>query len=215
MKVMPSAVLIGTFWTSFLQADVALFGRSTDTIRVDNNLVSLGAAATYEARILFTTQHAGFGLVFNEHTFALEDKQLLAGPEGIRAFSHGLTTETPGEITASIPLVCRPLSALLYYSQFSPRPLDLSQDVGAFRAPLVGLRVEVPLMQVVQDGGAQFLDALEASVAHHVLRQVSEESLHHVHPRAACRREMEVEARAGLEPPQDLGMLVGGVVVDD
>ena len=104
MKVIPAAVLIGTFWTSCLRADVVLFGRSTDTIRVDNNLVTLGSAATYEARILFTAQHAGFGLIFNEHTFALEDKQLLAGPEGLRAFSHGLTTETPGEIAASIPL---------------------------------------------------------------------------------------------------------------
>lgn len=104
MKWFVVAALVGTSWASSLRADVALFGRSTDTIRVDNNLVALGASATYEARILFTPQHAGFGLIFNEHTFALEDKQLLAGPEGIRAFSHGLTTETPGEITASVRL---------------------------------------------------------------------------------------------------------------
>ena len=58
--------------------------------------------------------------------------------------------------------------------------MDLGQDVGAFRAPRAGPRFGVPLMQVVQNGGAQFLDALQASVAHHILRQVSEEALHRV-----------------------------------
>lgn len=140
MKDMPSAVLIGTFWTSFLQADVALFGRSTDTIRVDNNLVSLGAAATYEARILFTPQHAGFGLVFNEHTFALEDKQLLAGPEGIRAFSHGLTTETPGEITASIPLASNVWHHVAYVYDGAQERLYLDGVLVRFRGASGSIR---------------------------------------------------------------------------
>jgi len=105
MKAFLVGVLLWDVFAACTHADVALFGRPTDTIRVDNNSVSIGASATYEARILFTAQYSGFGFIFNEHTFALEDKQLLAGPDGIRAFSHGLSTETPGEITASIPLV--------------------------------------------------------------------------------------------------------------
>lgn len=85
-------------------AGVALFTPASDTVRVDNNTVSLGGAATYEARILFTAQHAGGGLVYNEHSCALEDKQLKVGPAGISAFSYGLATETPGEISAIVPV---------------------------------------------------------------------------------------------------------------
>lgn len=45
--------------------------------------------------------------------------------------------------------------------------------------------------------------------------QVAEESLDHVEPRSAGRREVHVEARMALEPGLDLRMLVGGVVVGD
>ena len=47
------------------------------------------------------------------------------------------------------------------------------------------------------------------------LGQLGEEALDGVEPGGRGRREVEGEARMAAEPGADLGMLVGGVVVED
>ena len=71
---------------------VALFDQSSDTIAVSGQL-TLGGAATYEARVLFTSPFAGGGLVFDEWKIGLEDKILGVGPDGLFAYSFRLSDD--------------------------------------------------------------------------------------------------------------------------
>ena len=75
--------------------------------------------------------------------------------------------------------------------------------------------MEISFQEVAQYRAAELLHAREASVAHHILRQVSEEPLHHIHPRATRWREMHMETGMLLEPTQDLRVLVRRIVIDD
>ena len=70
-------------------------------------------------------------------------------------------------------------------------------------------------VDVVTDGRDQVLDVAEDSAAKAVLREVTEEPLHHVEPRTAGRREVDVEAGMAGEPLLHLGMFVGCVVICD
>ncbi|WP_425399083.1 LamG-like jellyroll fold domain-containing protein [Aeoliella sp.] len=60
---------------------------------------SLGGAVTVEARLLFTDDFSGFGLVFNEYRFATEDKALYVGPESLQGYFLGASP--PSRIVAN------------------------------------------------------------------------------------------------------------------
>lgn len=126
--------------TSF--AGVALFARPTDTIRVNNNTVPLGASATYEARILFTDQYSGFGRVFNEYRFATEDKALWFGPNltnpksfSFGGFSAGLSTSSDRpELYYADPITLNQWHHIAYVYDGSEERLYLDGLVVARRA---------------------------------------------------------------------------------
>ena len=56
-----------------------------------NGQSTLGNVLTVEARILFTSQFASFGMLFNEWQLGVEDKQLRVGPANQRSYFYGLT----------------------------------------------------------------------------------------------------------------------------
>ena len=70
-------------------------------------------------------------------------------------------------------------------------------------------------VDVVTDGRDQVLDIAEDTAAKAVLSQIAEEPFHHVEPRTAGRREVDVEAWTPGEPLLNLGMFVGRVIVRD
>jgi len=65
------------------------------------------------------------------------------------------------------------------------------------------------------DGADEFGHVWEHAAFDRVVAQVAEESLDHVQPGSAGRREVHMEPRVPLEPGLDLRVLVSGVVVDD
>ena len=67
----------------------------------------------------------------------------------------------------------------------------------------------------VVDLGDQVADRVERAAPDGRVGDGSEEALDQVEPGAVGGDEMELPARPGGEPGLDLGMLVGGVVVED
>lgn len=72
MRLALSALLVCL--AAAASAQTAHFDDPTDTIQIDGQTV-IGTACTYEAVILFPSQGGGGGMVFNEFTDSLEDKQ--------------------------------------------------------------------------------------------------------------------------------------------
>jgi hypothetical protein len=65
------------------------------------------------------------------------------------------------------------------------------------------------------DRGLQMVDGMEGSASDLAACDGREEALDGVEPGGRCRREMEHPARMIGEPFENLGLFVGGVVVDD
>jgi Concanavalin A-like lectin/glucanases superfamily/PEP-CTERM motif len=79
------------------------FNNRTDTIQISGQTV-LGNESTYEAGIYFPSGIGASGLVFNEFKYALEDKVLGAGPNGLSGYNYpnfpnyalsGISSTTP------------------------------------------------------------------------------------------------------------------------
>ena len=73
----------------------------------------------------------------------------------------------------------------------------------------------VGLGDVSVDGRLKRDEGMEHAAFEPLLGELGEEALDRVHPRGRCRREVEREARMASEPLDHLGMLVGGIVVQD
>ena len=71
------------------------------------------------------------------------------------------------------------------------------------------------LLEVGFDCGLEFGDAAEHAAADGVFGDQAEEPFDEIDPRGRGRGEVKVEAGMALEPRLDLGMLVGGVIVDN
>ena len=69
--------------------------------------------------------------------------------------------------------------------------------------------------QVMPNGIEQLRHAAEAGPRQRLLAQVAEKAFHQVEPGRTGRGKMQVEARVTRQPGVDLGMFMGGVVVDD
>ena len=70
-------------------------------------------------------------------------------------------------------------------------------------------------VDVACDRGLQIVDGMEGSASNLAACDGGKEALHGVEPRGRGRREMEYPARMIGQPFEDVGLLVGGVVVDD
>src|SRR5512132_3933849 len=81
--------------------------------------------------------------------------------------------------------------------------------------PDEGLRLSVGLGDEAIDGGLQIDDRFEYAAFQPTARELGEETLDGVRPRARSRSEMEGEARVSGEPFAHLGVLMGSVVVQD
>ena len=93
--------------------------------------------------------------------------------------------------------------------------LNLLQDVGSCGGPDKRLGVFVVLVNVIKEGGDQFLNATKHPAAQAGFGQIAKEAFHHVQPRATGGREVHVKARVATEPTLHFGMFVGRVIVHD
>src|SRR6266705_3060984 len=93
--------------------------------------------------------------------------------------------------------------------------MDLGQDhVGILGPHETGWDLIV-VFEVGEDGGDEFLDALEGAAADAPLGDVAKPTLNHVEPGAAGGDEVQVEAWMPLQPALHRRALVRAVVVDD
>src|SRR5665213_158213 len=81
--------------------------------------------------------------------------------------------------------------------------------------PSEWLRVTVVLSEVAVDGGLEVDDPQEGATSEPALGEGGEEAFHGVQPGGAGRGEVEGDAWVAGQPGDYLGVLVGGVVVED
>src|SRR5271157_1075017 len=92
---------------------------------------------------------------------------------------------------------------------------DGGDDFVRISGPGEWLRLFVVLAEESVDGGLEIDDRTEHAALQSPLCQLGEEAFDGVEPRARGRREMESEALMPVKPMAHLGMLVGGVIVED
>ena len=95
-----------------------------------------------------------------------------------------------------------------------PTP-DSGDDFVGVRGPCEGLRLLIVLFEEAVDRGLQVCDGSEDAALEPALCESGEEALDRVEPGSGRRREVERPSRVTFEPSANVGMLVGGVVVDD
>src|ERR1700728_3527007 len=81
--------------------------------------------------------------------------------------------------------------------------------------PCEGLRLVIVLFEEAVDRGLQVDDRAKDAALEPALCEGGEEAFDRVEPGGRCRREMERPSRMAFEPSADVGMIMGGVVVDD
>ena len=92
---------------------------------------------------------------------------------------------------------------------------DGGDDFVGIGGPGEGFGSLIVLGNVAVDGGLEVDGGMEDAAFEATLRQLGEEALDGVEPGAGSRREVEGEALMAVEPGAHLGVLVGGVVVED
>ena len=95
-----------------------------------------------------------------------------------------------------------------------PAP-DGGDDFVGVGGPCEGLGLLIVLFEEAVDRGLQVGDGAEDAALEPALCERGEEALDRVEPGSGRRREVERPSRIAFEPSADIGMLVGGVVVDD
>ena len=95
-----------------------------------------------------------------------------------------------------------------------PAP-DGGDDFVGVRGPGEGLGLLIVLFEEAVDRGLQLGDGSEDAALEPALCESGEEALDRVEPGSGRRREVERPSRIAFEPSANVGMLVGGVVVDD
>ena len=92
---------------------------------------------------------------------------------------------------------------------------DGGDDFVGIGGPGEGLWLLVGLVKEAADGGLQIDDGSEHAAPEAPLGELGEEALHRVEPGAGCGREVEREALMPGQPGAHLGVLMGGVIVED
>lgn len=95
-----------------------------------------------------------------------------------------------------------------------PAP-DSGDDFVWVCGPGEGFGIIIGLVDKAVDGCLEIDDGSEDAAFELPLGEFGKEALDGVEPRARGRREVEDEARVTVEPLPHLGMLVGGVFVED
>src|ERR1700675_4959751 len=95
-----------------------------------------------------------------------------------------------------------------------PSP-DGCDDFVWISGPGEGLRFLIVLFEEAVDCGLQVGDRPKDAALEPALCEGREEALDRVEPGSRCRCEMERPSRMAFEPSADVGMLMGGVIVDD
>ena len=92
---------------------------------------------------------------------------------------------------------------------------DLAEDGAGIGGPDEGLGLGIVVLDEAVDRGLEVDDRAEHATLEPAAGEPGEEGLDRVQPGAGGRGEVEDEARMTAEPAQHLGVLVGGVVVED
>ena len=92
---------------------------------------------------------------------------------------------------------------------------DGADDFVRISGPSEGLRLGIVFDNEAIDGGLQIDDRDEDTALQSPLGEFCEEAFDGVEPRTRRWREVECEALVSIEPSSHIGMLVGGVVVED
>src|SRR5271170_8269448 len=95
-----------------------------------------------------------------------------------------------------------------------PSP-DGGDDFVWIGGPGEGLRLLIVLFEEAVDRGLQVGDGAKDAALEPALCEGREEALDGVEPGSRCRCEMERPSRMAFQPSANVGMLVGGVIVDD
>jgi hypothetical protein len=78
-----------------------------------------------------------------------------------------------------------------------------------------GLWICVGVIEEAVDGFLKFVEGSEHAALETLLCELGEEALDGIEPGSGCWGEVEDKPRMFFEPLDDVGMLVGGIVVDD
>ena len=92
---------------------------------------------------------------------------------------------------------------------------DGGDDFVGIGSPGEGVGVLIALFEEAVDRGLQVGDGAKDAAFEPALCERGEEALDRAEPGSGCRREMECQSRMTFEPSANVGMLMGGVVVDD
>ena len=92
---------------------------------------------------------------------------------------------------------------------------DGGDDFVRVGGPGEGLWLGIGVVDEAVDGGLEVDDGSEDAAFQASPGQLGEEALDRIEPGGRGRREVEGEALVPVEPCADLGVLVGGVVVED
>ena len=92
---------------------------------------------------------------------------------------------------------------------------DSGDDFIGISGSSEGSGLLIVLFEEAVDCGLQVGDGPKDAALEPPLRKGREEALDRVEPGSRCRREMERPSRVTFEPSSNIGMLMGGVVVDD
>ena len=93
--------------------------------------------------------------------------------------------------------------------------LDSSEDAVRVCGPDEGFGIVIVLLDIAVDGGLKVDDGEKDAAFEAPFCECGEEGLDGVEPGGGGRREVEGPARMALEPNFDLGVLVGGVIVEN
>ena len=93
--------------------------------------------------------------------------------------------------------------------------VDGGEDAVGVGGPDEGLGIVVGLVDEAVDGGLEVDDGAEHAASEPAPGQLGEEALDAVEPGRRGGREVKNEPGVALQPIHDLGMLVGGIVVED
>jgi hypothetical protein len=94
-------------------------------------------------------------------------------------------------------------------------PFDSSDDAIGFCGPDEGLGGLIVFVEIAVDGGFEIADGAEDAAPEPAPGKCSEEALDRIQPGAGGGDEVESEALVPCKPCHHLGMLMGGIVIED
>ena len=162
------------------------------------------ALTAFEAAVAINPDHVGAN-------YAMADIYLRRGErETARALYDDLLAKNPGHLRTLLRLAALEQSG----GAVDEARILVERAMEANPGAAEGLRVVVVLTEVAIDGGLEIGDRVEDAAAEAAPGQGGEEGLDGVQPGPGCRGEVEHPARVAAEPLDDLGRLVGAVVVE-